>query len=230
MSNEIQQSSEIDTALENLPADANLPTTHSSSAVPMEASEEASSRTAINIQNLDSWYNNLDFQALHDVCLRFEKNHVSALIGPSGCGKSTLLRWINRDERCCCRRFGSWHSPNGRSRYLAATTDVVDLRRRIGIVFQKPNPFPKSIYDNVAFGPRLHFNIGKEELDELVEWSLKKSALWGEVKDRLKKSALGFERRAAATALYCTCHCSRSRGALDGRAVFSVGSSINCPN
>ena len=75
---------------------------------------------------------------------------------------------------------------------LAATTDVVDLRRRIGIVFQKPNPFPKSIYDNVAFGPRLHFNIGKEELDELVEWSLKKSALWGEVKDRLKKSALGL--------------------------------------
>lgn len=192
MSNEIQQSPEIDTALENLPADANLPTTHSSSAVPMEASEEVSSRTAINIQNLDSWYNNLDFQALHDVCLRFEKNHVSALIGPSGCGKSTLLRWINRMNDVVAGASVRGTLQMGDLDILAATTDVVDLRRRIGIVFQKPNPFPKSIYDNVAFGPRLHFNIGKEELDELVEWSLKKSALWGEVKDRLKKSALGL--------------------------------------
>ncbi|MEE2641678.1 MAG: phosphate ABC transporter ATP-binding protein PstB [Planctomycetota bacterium] len=147
---------------------------------------------AIDIQNLNAWYNHCEFQVLHDITLRFEKNKVAALIGPSGCGKSTLLRWINRMNDVVNGAVVEGGLRMGDLDILANTTDAVDLRRRIGIVFQKPNPFPKSIYDNVAFGPRLHFNISKSELDELVEWSLKKAALWEEVKDRLKKSALGL--------------------------------------
>ena len=147
---------------------------------------------AVDIQNLNAWYNNGEFQVLHDITLQFEKNKVAALIGPSGCGKSTLLRWINRMNDVVNGAHAVGGLKMGDLDILDKSTDAVDLRRRIGIVFQKPNPFPKSIYDNVAFGPRLHFKISKSELDELVEWSLKKAALWNEVKDRLKKSALGL--------------------------------------
>lgn len=191
MSNEPDKQQEPNTKLD-VPT-ANSGTTAADATSTVAASDNKSqSTTAIKIQNLDSWYNNRDFQALHDICLRFERHQVSALIGPSGCGKSTLLRWINRMNDVVAGASVRGTLEMGDLDILAPTTDVVDLRRRIGIVFQKPNPFPKSIYDNVAFGPRLHFNIGKEDLDELVEWSLKKSALWDEVKDRLKKSALGL--------------------------------------
>jgi phosphate transport system ATP-binding protein len=117
---------------------------------------------------------------------------VTALIGPSGCGKTTFLRWINRmNDLVPGARAEGTLSLHGLD-LLAKSTDIVDLRRRVGMVFQKPNPFPKSIYDNVAFGPRLHQRIPRSELDDLVERSLRAAALWDEVSDRLKDSALSL--------------------------------------
>jgi phosphate transport system ATP-binding protein len=117
---------------------------------------------------------------------------VTALIGPSGCGKSTFLRWVNRmNDLVPSARASGTLNLHGMD-VLAGTIDVVDLRRRVGMVFQKPNPFPKSVYDNVAFGPRLHLKMKKPILDDLVERSLRQAALWDEVKDRLKDSALGL--------------------------------------
>jgi phosphate transport system ATP-binding protein len=150
---------------------------------------------AVIINNLNAWYG--DYHALHDITLKIPRNHVTALIGPSGCGKSTLLRWINRmnDTVASARAEGQLELNDGPDQHiniLDRSLDVVALRRRIGIVFQKPNPFPKSIYDNVAFGPRLHFKINRRQLDELVEWALRKAAVWDEVKDRLHKPALGL--------------------------------------
>ncbi|MEL6104749.1 MAG: phosphate ABC transporter ATP-binding protein PstB [Planctomycetota bacterium] len=152
----------------------------------------------IEIDQFNAWYG--DFQALHDLSLGIPKHKVTAFIGPSGCGKSTLLKWINRmnDIVPGATAKGKLHVRGGAgesdrdTNILDPTLDVVSLRRRIGIVFQKPNPFPKSIYDNVAFGPRLHMKTTKAELDELVEWSLQKAAVWEEVKDRLQAPALGL--------------------------------------
>ncbi len=147
--------------------------------------------SVISMENLSAWYG--DFQALHELKLEIPENRVTAFIGPSGCGKSTLLKWINRmnDIVPGARATGKLYLPD--IDILARSTDVVALRRRIGIVFQKPNPFPKSIFDNIAFGPRLHFaKLPKSELEGLVEWALKKAALWHEVKDRLHQSALGL--------------------------------------
>ena len=147
---------------------------------------------AVSIANLSAWYGK--FQALHDLSLDIREKSVTSFIGPSGCGKSTLLKWINRmnDTVPEARAEGKLMLQDG-SDVLARATDVVALRRRIGIVFQKPNPFPKSIYDNVAFGPRIHYSgLRRSDLNDLVEWSLKKSALWEEVKDRLHQSALGL--------------------------------------
>jgi phosphate transport system ATP-binding protein len=153
--------------------------------------DEVAQKTMIRIAQLNAWYG--DFQALHQVTLEIPEKRVTSFIGPSGCGKSTLLRWINRmnDVVPIARASGTLALPD--LDILARTTDVVALRRRIGIVFQKPNPFPKSIYDNVAFGPRLHFRqISRRDLDDLVEWALRKAAVWDEVKDRLRQSALGL--------------------------------------
>jgi phosphate transport system ATP-binding protein len=151
---------------------------------------EAPAKVAIAVNRFNAWYGT--FQALHHIDLQIPDCRVSALIGPSGCGKSTFLRWINRmnDLIPIARADGSLdlHGID----LLSKTTDVVDLRRRVGMVFQKPNPFPKSIYDNVAFGPRLHYKISRRNLDDLVEHSLKSAALWNEVKDRLHSSALGL--------------------------------------
>ena len=145
----------------------------------------------IEMKNFNAWY--AIFQALHNLNLSIPEKRVTAFIGPSGCGKSTLLKWINRmnDVVPIARAAGTLQL--GDTDILAKSTDVVALRRRIGMVFQKPNPFPKSIYENIAFGPRLHYKgLSRADLDDLVEWSLKKSALWGEVKDRLNQSALGL--------------------------------------
>ena len=146
--------------------------------------------TAIVMEDLSSWYGS--FQALKSISLNVRKNKVTAVIGPSGCGKSTLLRWINRmnDTIHSAHATGNLHL--GDLNLLASTTDVVDLRRKVGIVFQKPNPFPKSIFDNVAFGPRLHMKLRRNELLDIVEWSLRKAAVWDEVKDRLHAPALGL--------------------------------------
>ncbi len=127
-----------------------------------------------------------DKQALFDVSLTIKPNHITALIGPSGCGKSTFLRCLNRMNDLIegCKINGEV-SFEGQDIY-APEIDVVALRARVGMVFQKPNPFPKSIYDNVAYGPRIHqLTKSKDELDQVVENSLKKAGLWNEVKDRL---------------------------------------------
>ncbi len=130
--------------------------------------------------------------ALKKVTLGVEKNSVLALIGPSGCGKSTFLRTLNRmNDLIENVRIEGEVLLDGNSIYHP-DTDVVMLRKRVGMVFQRPNPFPMSIYDNVAYGPRIHGNNKKSVLDELVERSLRGSALWDEVKDRLHSSALGL--------------------------------------
>ncbi|HMO14163.1 MAG TPA: phosphate ABC transporter ATP-binding protein PstB [Pirellulaceae bacterium] len=162
---------------------------------PNPGSSESTPETrasAITIHGFNAYYG--DFQVLRDIDLEVPEKQVMAFIGPSGCGKSTMLRWINRmnDSIQNARAVGELCLIN--QNVLTAKTDVVELRRKVGMVFQTPNPFPKSIYENVAFGPRLHFKISKSSLDQLVEWSLRKAALWDEVKDRLNRSALQLSR------------------------------------
>ena len=141
-------------------------------------------------QGLNLFYGN--FQALKDISIEIPKNNVTALIGPSGCGKSTFLKTLNRmNDLVEGVRIEGKVEINGHDIY-APTADVTMLRRNVGMVFQKPNPFPMSVYDNVAYGPRIHGVKNRAELDDIVESSLVASALWDEVKDRLKKSALGL--------------------------------------
>ncbi len=145
---------------------------------------------AIRLRDFNAHYG--EFQAIRNINLDIMSRQVTAFIGPSGCGKSTLLKWINRMNDIVPSAWAEGSIRMGDLEILSKQTDVVSLRRRVGMVFQKPNPFPKSIFDNVAFGPRLHFKIGKQDLAELVEWSLRKAAVWDEVKDRLHQSALGL--------------------------------------
>lgn len=144
----------------------------------------------IQIRNLDFYYG--ERQALFHVMLTVRTHSVTSFIGPSGCGKSTLLRCLNRMNDLVegARAVGRVEL-DGKDIYDLAI-DVTDLRKRVGMVFQKSNPFPKSIYDNVAYGPRLHGTKDKRRLDELVHQSLLGAGLWGEVKDRLAQSALGL--------------------------------------
>lgn len=143
----------------------------------------------ISTENLNLWYGNS--KALSDINLNIDKNTVTALIGPSGCGKSTFLRTLNRmNDLIDSVRIEGKVIFEGENIY--DDYNVIQLRKRIGMVFQKPNPFPMSIYDNVAYGPRIHGIKSKAQLDEIVEKSLQGAVLWDEVKDRLKKSALGL--------------------------------------
>lgn len=143
----------------------------------------------MSVHELDLYYK--DFHALKHVELEFPKNQVTALIGPSGCGKSTLLKSLNRMNDLVegCRIEGKI-TLDGEDAYRSL--DVNSLRRRVGMVFQQPNPFPMSVYDNVAFGPRTHGIKNRADLDEVVEQSLRDAAIWDEMKDRLKKNALGL--------------------------------------
>jgi len=142
----------------------------------------------IETKDLDMYYGN--FQALTDVSVAMPSRHITALIGPSGCGKSSFLRCLNRmNEVIPEARVDGQVLLDGNDIYQA-DTDVVQLRKRVGMVFQRPNPFPMSIYDNVAYGPRLHTATRGSELDEIVERSLRGAALWGEVKDKLHQSAM----------------------------------------
>lgn len=152
------------------------------------ASKKNQKKLAMQVENLDLWYGNA--QALHAVSIGMLEHKITALIGPSGCGKSTLLRCLNRmnDLIDTVRIQGSITLYGDDINH--PLQDVSLLRKRVGMVFQKPNPFPKSIYDNVAYGLRVNGEKRKEVLDEVVESSLKRSALWDEVKDRLKSSAL----------------------------------------
>lgn len=144
----------------------------------------------VTLRDLDLYYG--DFQALKKINMEFPKNQVTAMIGPSGCGKSTCLKSINRmnDLVPNCRIEGQI-LVNDQDIY-ADNIDLNLLRKNVGMVFQKANPFPMSIYDNIAYGPRTHGIKNKAELDEIVQRSLEAAALWDEVKDRLKKSALGI--------------------------------------
>ena len=144
----------------------------------------------MTVQGLNLWYG--DHQALHDISLNIPEKSITALIGPSGCGKSTFLKTLNRMNDLI-----PGVKITGDVRYrdqdiFAPSTDVNELRREIGMVFQKPNPFPMSIYDNIAYGPRTHGIKNRAKLDEIVEKSLRGAAIWDEVKDRLKKNALGL--------------------------------------
>ena len=144
----------------------------------------------MTVQGLNLWYG--DHQALHDISLNIPEKSITALIGPSGCGKSTFLKTLNRMNDLI-----PGVKITGDVRYrdqdiFAPGTDVNELRREIGMVFQKPNPFPMSIYDNIAYGPRTHGIKNRARLDEIVEKSLRGAAIWDEVKDRLKKNALGL--------------------------------------
>jgi len=144
----------------------------------------------ITVRDLCLWYGNT--QALKDISLNIEEHRITALIGPSGCGKSTFLKTLNRMNDLI-----PGVKITGEVRYRGndifdSSVDVSSLRRNIGMVFQKPNPFPMSIYDNIAYGPRTHGVKNKAKLDDIVERSLRGAAIWDEVKDRLKKSALGL--------------------------------------
>ena len=141
------------------------------------------------LSDVNLWYN--DFQALKDISMTILEHEITAFIGPSGCGKSTLIKSLNRMNDLIegCRITGHIMLDN---EDIFGNMDVNMLRKRVGMVFQKPNPFPMSIYDNIAFGPRTHGIKAKRQLDEIVEKSLRDAAIWDEVKDRLRKSALGL--------------------------------------
>lgn len=149
----------------------------------------ADKKLTFDISEMDLYYS--DFHALKNVNLKVYEHEVTAFIGPSGCGKSTLLKSLNRMNDLVegCKITGSIKF-DGYD--IFKDMEVTELRKRVGMVFQKPNPFPMSIYDNIAFGPRTHGIKKKSKLDEIVETSLKQASIWDEVKDRLKKSALGL--------------------------------------
>jgi phosphate transport system ATP-binding protein len=152
------------------------------------AGESAASEPVLELEGVSCYYG--AFRAVKDVTLAIEPRKVTALIGPSGCGKSTLLRTMNRmNDLITSARLDGRLMYHGQDIY-AKSVDPVEVRRRIGMVFQKPNPFPKSIYDNVAFGPRV--NGMRRNLDDVVERSLRRAALWNEVKDKLKQSGLSL--------------------------------------
>jgi phosphate transport system ATP-binding protein len=151
----------------------------------------ASARSIVEIDRLDFFYG--EKQALFDVSLAVPEKQVTAFIGPSGCGKTTLLRCLNRmNDLIDEARIGSGEVRIDGINVYDPRVDVIELRKRVGMVFKKSNPFPKSIYENIAFGLRLHGVRRKEELDEIVERSLRGAALWDEVKDRLHESGLGL--------------------------------------
>ena len=162
----------------------------SPSAAPDQAKASPSTSPAVEAKRFSFWYGTN--QALYAIDLAVSDKAITALIGPSGCGKSTFLRSINRLNEIIpgVRHEGDvfLHGDN----VYAPGTDVVELRSRVGMVFQRSNPFPKSIYENVTYGPRINRRPPRKELDELVEASLRKAALWDEVKDRLRSSALGL--------------------------------------
>jgi phosphate transport system ATP-binding protein len=151
---------------------------------------QANGAARVSIRNLNFYYGAT--HALKNVSIDYADRQTTAMIGPSGCGKSTLLRVLNRMYDLYPGQRAEGEVLIGGENIIAPGQNLNHLRRRVGMVFQKPTPFPKSIYENVIFGVRLHEKLSKAELDERVEWSLSRAALWGEVKDRLHASALGL--------------------------------------
>lgn len=144
----------------------------------------------IKVNNLNLWYG--DFQALKDINVSFEEKKITAIIGPSGCGKSTLLRVFNRMNDLIEGVSTSGEVLIDNENTLDTNTDLVTLRKKVGMVFQRPNPFPLSIYANIVFGPQIHNSVNRYELEDIVEKSLKSVLLWDDLKDKLNKSALGL--------------------------------------
>jgi phosphate transport system ATP-binding protein len=177
---------------ENRPADEDA--SGSAATTPSREGQDGKQRmhrpTSLLVDQLSLFYG--DQQALKDIDMRIPQKEVTAFIGPSGCGKSTLLRCFNRMNDLIDDVSVQGHIHLDGHDIFAPEVDVAQLRRRVGMVFQRPNPFPKSIYENVAYGVRIQGAPPKAEMDELVEWALRSAALWDEVKDRLKESALGL--------------------------------------
>jgi phosphate transport system ATP-binding protein len=152
---------------------------------PGERGSESKARPKLEAEGLNFYYGK--FQALHNINLQVPEKHITALIGPSGCGKSTFLRTLNRiNDTIKTAHYDGKVMLDGQD---VRSFDVTNLRRRVGMVFQRPNPFPKSIYDNIAYGVRINGLAGKRSLDDIVEHSLRRAALWEEVKDKLYQSA-----------------------------------------
>jgi phosphate transport system ATP-binding protein len=157
-------------------------------AVEMGPVQDRRHRGRIDVEHFDFWYGRT--QALHDISMAITPRAVTALIGPSGCGKSTFLRSINRLQELIPGARASGEIRLDEEDIYAKRVDVVTLRQRVGMVFQRWNPFPKTIYENVAYGPRINASPKRQDLDTIVESSLRRAALWDEVKDRLRDSAL----------------------------------------
>ena len=179
----------------------------------------------ISAKNLNLWYG--DFKALKNISLDVGEREITALIGPSGCGKSTFLKTLNRmNDLVPGVRIEGDVRLKGQD-IFARDMELTDLRRRVGMVFQKANPFPMSIYDNITYGPKLHGVRNKAELDELVESSLRGAALWDEVKDRLKKSALGLsggqQQRLCIAVVIVTHNMQQAARISDRTAFFLLG-------
>ncbi len=154
------------------------------------SADKGAAAPKVQVEDLNFYYGK--FHALADIHIAFPEHRVTAIIGPSGCGKSTLLRTLNRMGDLVPHSRYDGHILLDETDILSPNVDVVEIRRRVGMVFQRPNPFPKSIYDNITFGPRLYGINGRRTLDEIVEQSLQDAALWDEVKDKLHASALAL--------------------------------------
>jgi phosphate transport system ATP-binding protein len=153
-------------------------------------SPESADHTKIEVRDLNFYYGK--YQAIHDVNMSIRENRVTAFIGPSGCGKSTLLRTFNRMFELYPGQRAEGEINIDGENILTSKMDISLIRAKVGMVFQKPTPFPMSIYDNIAFGVRLFERLSKGEMDERVEWALTKAALWSEVKDKLQQSGTGL--------------------------------------
>jgi hypothetical protein len=167
------------------------------------------------------------FHALKGINLEIPEKKVTAFIGPSGCGKSTLLRTFNRMYELYPEQRAEGEILLDGENLLTSKKDVALIRAKVGMVFQKPTPFPMSIYDNIAFGVRLFENLSATDMDERVEWALRKAALWTEVKDKLQPERRQPVGRAAAAPVHCARHCHQARSAAAGRALFGAGSDFH---
>src|SRR5918994_114183 len=163
---------------------------NTSSAIGNAAAADTAAPVRIAVRNLNFYYG--DFRGLKDISLDFSDRQVTALIGPSGCGKSTLLRTFNRIYSLYPEQRADGEILLDGQNVLSSSIDVNELRARVGMVFQKPTPFPMSIYDNIAFGIRLYEKLPRSELDGRIEAALRKAALWDEVKDKLRQSGMGL--------------------------------------
>ena len=173
------------------------------------------------VEHLNLYYDK--FHALHDLTLDIYQNEITALIGPSGCGKSTFIKTLNRMNDLVegCKIDGTIKLNNVD---IYKDYDIIDLRKKVGMVFQKPNPFPMSVYDNIAYGPRIHGIKKKAQLDDIVEEALTKAFIWDE--GSAEEECAGAVRRPAAEAVYCAGSFHLSGGCSDGRADLRIGSSV----